>query len=222
MDRVDTILVKGETLWATRELRLAPGTLIICGGQEIVFDALNIDALAVPMWEDLRVPVNATRAEGSNDPGYEKFSDNGSGSRGVFAYAFTHLVEQELFFDVQIPHGIRDGSVIHPHAHWSPATDASGTVRWGLEYVWQAVDGTFGNTTIITADLAVSNNAKDHKFSEFAAISPPAGRLTSSLLKCRIFRDVTVGGNYGAKAYMHEFDFHYQVARFGTYSEWSS
>ena len=57
---------------------------------------LMTKSLTATRYEDLRVPVTATKAGGSKEPGFIQVKDNGSGSQGVFAYAFDKTAEQEL------------------------------------------------------------------------------------------------------------------------------
>jgi hypothetical protein len=180
----------------------------------------RISTLEQPvMWDDLRVPMSATKLGGSKDPGFAVFKTNGSGSQGTFIFWFDAASEEELYFVAQLPHSYKEGSNITPHVHWVPKADgkAGEKVSWGLEYSWQNMGSTFGNTTIIytnTHSPAETLVAERHYRSDMAAITG-TGKTISSMLVCRLFRNATGAGgstdDYTADAGLLEFDFHFQM-----------
>lgn len=173
-----------------------------------------------PRWDDIRVPVTSTRL-GGNDPSFTVYKTNGSGSRGVFAYRFNATNEKELFFSLQLPHGYKLGSDIHPHVHWIPAAAGSAgqVVNWGLEYTWKDIGSVYGNTGIIHSNTHIPADnilaADKHYLTPFDAISgADAGAGLSSMLVCRVFRDA--GGalgtdDYASDAILLEIDFHVEL-----------
>ena len=173
-------------------------------------------------WEDLRVPLNAVKLGGSKDPTFSKVNDDGLGSQGVFAYVFSNSQEQEVYFQVQIPHSWKLEDVLYPHVHWSPADSTTGTVRWGLEYSWANLNAVYSATTIITGDEVVSaDSTKKHLLTEIGSgIDGSAISGVSSMLDCRLFRDVSVSGNLAAGVALKEFDFHYEIDTVGSYSQY--
>lgn len=190
---------------------------------------------AATIFDDLRVPVSATRAGGTKDPDFRVFKDNGSGSQGVFTQWFDKSVEEELYFSVQMPHAWRQGSNIFPHLHWTPKRNgASGNfVKWGLEYTWINVNGVFQNTTIIysgtTAETSTVSGddtmiADKHHISVLGDGNgiDATGKLLSSMLNCRIFRAATdVNDTYNYDAGLLEVDFHYEMDSFGSDDEFT-
>ena len=178
-------------------------------------------------WDDLRVPVTATTRQGSRDPDFTKFKDNGSGSQGVFAYLFNKTTEEELYFIAQMPHSWKQGSAIEAHVHWYPTVNGSaGTdVSWGMEYTWSNVGEVFGNTAIIYGDtnhLSETLVAGKHYITELGAIDA-TGKTFSSILVCRVFRDAPGAGgtdDYDADAGLLEIDFHYQIDSLGSNEEY--
>ena len=177
-------------------------------------------------FEDLRVPMSSTRKGAAEDPLYTVFRDNGSGSVGVYGSWFRTNQTEDLFFEVQMPHGWKEGSTLFPHIHWSPKTDTSGNkVRWGFEFIWVNVGGTFGNTTITYAEnpigLTPNPTAYQHVISEFPSIDG-TGQTLSSMFVCRVFRDGTHGNDtYNNSALMLQFDFHYEIDADGSRLEYS-
>jgi hypothetical protein len=174
------------------------------------------------VWDDLRVPVTAVKLGGVNDPGFQLFRDDGAGSTGVFSYAFigTGILEEELFFAAQLPHTYKEGTDILAHVHWSPSTAAAGNVVWQMEYTKSSVNGTFGNTTLLTgtADSTDSTQYK-HLVATVGTISG-TGMKISDVIICRIFRDPAhASDTYGADAFLHEIDFHFEVNTMGSRQE---
>lgn len=182
------------------------------------------------VWDDLRVPVLTTKLGGTKDPDLTKVFDNGSGSQGVFTYLFDKTTEEELYFVVQLPHGWKYETSLHPHVHWFPVANGSAgqKVSWGLEYTICSLGSIFGNTTIIYADTPYNGPtslvANTHYLTEFPAISMTGIVSVSSMVLCRIFRDATgVGGtdDYDNDAALIEIDFHYESDRIGSDNEYS-
>jgi len=183
---------------------------------------LVVDINADGAWDDIRVPITSTKLGGSKDPHFIVFKTDGSGSQGVFAYAFDKTSEEELYFTVQLPHDYELGTDLHPHVHWGVKASVPGstTVRWGLEYTIANIDDVFGNTTIIytTATDPVTQFA--HIVTEFNDdVSGTAIDNVSTMLLCRIFRDIA-NDNFDDDAFLFEIDFHYQRDDLGSTSEY--
>jgi hypothetical protein len=182
---------------------------------------MNITAknlvLANTVFDDIRVPVTATRTGGSKDPGFSVMLTDGLGSQGVFTYHFDKNVQEELFFTLQIPHSYKTNTNLFPHVHWSPTSTGGGNVVWGLEYTLQHFgNGAFPNTNIIRGTGAAGVVAFTHNYTDLTTgISGSTG--ISSMLLGRIFRDSTnAADTYGADAALLEIDFHYEVDKLGT------
>lgn len=162
-------------------------------------------------WEDLRVPVTSTKLGGSKDPDFAKVLDDGSGSQGVFAYLFSNTTEEEIYFDVQIPHSWKEGGTLYAHVHWSPTTAGAGGVTWGLEYSWSNIGAVFGNTTLATVDDTAAEAADTHQMTDAIEIDG-TGKTHSSMMICRLYRDVADDNDtYAADVALLEFDFHFEV-----------
>lgn len=215
-----------------------PESLILGIGADNVSldeDGLRLNGTATA-FEDLRVPTSSTKAGGSKEPTFAQLKDNGSGSQGVFIDWFDKSLEEELYFDVQLPHAWKEGTDIFPHVHWIPkTTGASGNfVRWGLEYTWSSVNELFGDTTIIYSDATsaatatVSGDAimtaDKHHISRIgvgATGIDGTNKKISSMLVCRVFRDATNGDdNYNYDAGLLEIDFHYEIDSLGSEEEY--
>lgn len=175
---------------------------------------------AATVWDDVRVPANNLTTAGANDPSKVNWKGN------LITWAFDQSTMNQLFFEVQIPHGYKEGSNIYPHVHWRPlASAASATrVRWGLEYVWQNVgeEAPATTTTIYTTEQTPSENLVGYKhyLSPFAAITGK-GKTISSCLSCRIFRDAAnAADDFAGDAGLIEIDFHIEMDTIGSNKEY--
>lgn len=181
------------------------------------------------VWDDLRVPVLSTKLGGTKDPDFVKVFDDGSSSQGVFTYLFDSTTEEELYFAVQVPHGWKYESSLHPHVHWFPTVNGSEgqKVSWGLEYTIGDIGAVIGNTTIIYGNTPMPDEtlvANTHYLTEFPEISMTGIDTVSPMLLCRVFRDATGSGgtdDYTSDVALLEIDFHYQSDRIGSDNEYS-
>ena len=208
--------------------------VVVRDGSIVFFDDVTLEwILSIPVtdaynvygahnWTDVRVAGSQTKSgSGLKAPGYDKFRDNGAGSDGVYSYAFDKASEEEVLFEVQVPHGLKPGTELRPHVHWSPgASTNTGKVRWGLEYTIANVYDVMPVTKIIYADDVGSGVAYKH---QLAAFAPITGSWTESLMmECRLFRNATDATNdtFDADAFLLEFDLHYDQDKLGTYDEY--
>lgn len=207
---------------ATRTIELKDGATFI------FTPSADKDHDVIQYWDDLVVPLLASKLGGSKDPGFAVFKDDGAGSQGVFAYGFDAGIEEETYFSVQLTHAWVEGSDIYPHVHWSPGSSTNtGTVRWGLEYTVanpvNAPGRVFGDTTTIYVDDAAEGEAYRHQIAAFDPIDM-TGYRASVVLLCRLFRDATnVADTFTADAVALSVDFHIQqVGRGGSYDQYPS
>jgi hypothetical protein len=171
-------------------------------------------------WNDLRIPMTSTTFGGSKPPGFSVFRTTSGSLQGVFAHQFDKQIEEELYFQVQMPHGYKLGTNLHPHAHWSVITVPAGgtTVRWGLEYTFVDVNGVFLPPTIVYTTATDPVTQYKHRLSEFTEISGSSISTVSAMMSCRIFRDVA-NDNFDDDAALLEIDFHYQSDTLGSRQE---
>lgn len=173
------------------------------------FDARNTQ------WDDMRVPVSAL-APGATAADPIIYGPAGS----VRIRGFDGGVTLEsMDFCAQLPHGYKEGTDIQPHVHWCPTTNAAGNVIWNLDYYWLDIGSTIPVlTTINTGAVAAGGTAWKHLKSDLPVISG-TGKLISSMLMCRIFRDPVGSDTYPDDAGLLEIDFHYQIDSTGSRQE---
>lgn len=178
------------------------------------------------VWDDLRFASLALKAPASGNPGLAKLRSNTTGtSQGVFLYWFDASSEEELYFAAQMPHAWA-GTPIHPHVHWTPAANTTGTVCWGLEYTWAGITGSFPGTQLIYNNMPYTGEdvikQYQHYLTELPAITGSSVGL-SSMLVCRIFRSATGVGKADScpqDAGLLEIDFHYEMNSIGSNQEY--
>lgn len=186
-------------------------------------------------WGDLITGLTAGRPGAAKPPDFSQIFDDGSGSKGVYAWSFGDEAaagnEENMFFAIQLPHSYQEGSDIEAHFHWIPAVGgaAGQFVKWGLEYTWTNRGASFSNTTIITSDASSASGATkqgvgtlvagDHYVTELGNIDG-TGQTISSVLLCRVFRNSSHGDDDLAQAaFGLSLDFHFRKDTRGSEGE---
>lgn len=189
-------------------------------------------------FNDLRVAGTMTKPQGSNDPDFSLFKDNGAGSTGVWIYWFDKDAIEELWFNIQIPHDYKEGTHIKPHVHWVPKStgDTDEYVKWGLEYHWSNMGDPFDTTSFAYSDASQGSTATTSEDTEMQAdkhyvsvLDDGSGngitgtnKTISSMLNCRLFRVATdATDDYPDDAGLLEIDFHYEKDTLGSRTEWA-
>ncbi|HKK62043.1 MAG TPA: hypothetical protein VJ951_05760 [Bacteroidales bacterium] len=166
------------------------------------------------LWNDVRVSATAVKTGGSA-PGFGSFGSSGN----LKTYLFSSSSDEEVHFNIQMPHGVKLGTKIYPHVHWAPTTGDAGTVCWKLEYEWANVksdnssDYTFGAPSTIDGTDTTNSTAWEHFATELDEINIDFN--LSSMLVCRLYRD-TSEDTYGADAALLEFDIHVLLDSIGS------
>lgn len=169
------------------------------------------------LWDDLQVSLIKAQT-GPSAPSLSTFRN------GLKLYSFNKNTDQELLFDLQLPHTWLAGSQLRPHIHWSPGNNATtDVVRWGLEYSWaNAVTGAFPASTTIYVEQAAAGTAYQHQIAQFPAVTGTGFKL-SSILVCRLFRDADNGADtFDADAFAVSFDVHILNSTGGSTAEYPS
>ncbi len=171
-----------------------------------------------PRWDDLPVAVLASKTQGSNQPTFQRFMQNGN-SQGIFLYSFAQNAEQETYFSFQLPHSYIDGTDLRPHVHWAQPSTATGNITWGIEYSWANIGDIFTTPQIVKGSQAADATLNKHMYYGLPYING-AGKRFSSQFVSRIFRagnDAT--DTYNSPAFLLEFGFHILVGSAGTPQE---
>lgn len=156
-------------------------------------------------WQDLTVDAVASRV-GGTAPTFKAFVG------GIYGHAFSAASVDELHIpSFHVKHDAVNGEQVYMHVHWSPATNAAGTVRWGFEFSCAKGYGlgAFTSTTTIYVEQDTNGVVRDHLIAESVA-QTIAGWETDALVKMRVFRDGShANDDYPDEAFLHTVDFHY-------------
>lgn len=166
-------------------------------------------------WEDIRVPLSRAKLTGAGNPGYDTFKN------GTLAYAFDKASDEQVYFDIQIPHNYKLGTTMDAHIHWAPLDAGAGSVVWCLEYTIQDIGGTFGASTT-DCGIQAGAGAFKHQLVDVEAIAGTS--LVSAVMEGRLFRDADSSEGKGTDDYDNDafglsFDLHYQVDSLGSRQE---
>jgi hypothetical protein len=191
--------------------------LLRTGDIEAAFSALSFTQVA-PAWTDKTVSLATAARLGFSDPAWEKFADDGAGSTGIYLPHFSASQSNEVYFDLQLPHGLRSENTIKLHLHWAPVTADVGNVFWELEYLKSSRTGSPGNSTVIQIAATTKGTAKMEQVTSLVHLS---NLDDSDIVICRLAR---VGGDaadtYTGKAAGVSVDAHINLERFGSETEY--
>ena len=154
-------------------------------------------------WDDSQGNAYILRDTGVNVPALTRV-----GTSAVYLPKFA--VNDFLVFNIQLPHGWKEGSAIRPHVHWFGSTTEANTVKWELEYEWVNVTGvwTAAPGTVLTVEEAPT--AYKHEKSGFGEVVG-TGKTISSMLAGRIRRITNGAVEYGGDVFLSWFDCHLRL-----------
>ncbi len=171
------------------------------------------------VWDDMQVSPGAA-TKNLNPPDWGAFID------GLQLFVFDPVKEEQVYFSVQIPHGYKVGSDLHPHVHWTTplGIPSANNVVWGLEYTIVNIGGQFPNSVTLSANnvipgIGTPTVVRQHLITAFATI-PGAALNISSILVCRLFRNATnVADTFPNDVGLLSFDLHYEKDADGSHTD---
>lgn len=136
----------------------------------------------------------------------------------TIAYEFVPGSVMETYVNWDLPFNWATGTDLYAAIHWSPGSSTNtGTVRWGLEFTFAAVGGTFGDTSTVYVDTTVSTSSA---WKHIQAVSSPfsgSGAAPNTRFLIRLYRDGAASEDtFPDNAYLVGIDFYYRVNKFGT------
>ena len=182
---------------------------------------LMVQSLTAVRWGSNRLSPTASKAEGSKDPDFAKYKDDGAGSQGVFLWHFDDSAEEELYFDVSALPDYKEGTTSYVQVCWMPKANggAAEKVSWGIELTVANLGEIFGNTTLIYADTSIPDEtliADKIYCTEFTVAIPTL--LMGATAAARLFRDATGAGGtdtYGDDAILISIEIKYEIDALG-------
>ena len=170
---------------------------------EACFDEFQNHTACGIFWDDLRFPAGiagrggAAPADVDVNMGYLLFATN---------------IDEDAFFQIQMPHGYVLGTDLEAHVHWAKSTSAVGDVLFRLSYECADRGEVFTNSLGTTIDFVYFIDDDDTAYKHAIAavtLTDPGFSGTSGMCIARLWRDVS-GDDYAADAIVYEFDVHYQ------------
>lgn len=172
-------------------------------------------------WRDLMGQV-LVKASGTDRPTFQAMSAI-PGAASMWGYSWSATVLQQVQIDYHVDHDIKLGSVLYPHVHFRPLTNAAGVVRWGFE---RSVSKGHGQTTGFPATTTVyvnfnvpANSLGTHFVAEVATADaiPSTNIEPDSVIHMRVFRDAAnAADTYTGAVWCWQADLHYQAQQYAT------
>ena len=104
------------------------------------------------VWDDLLVNLSNATGTGLQPASNKEYMDSTGfpgaslGSSGVYLPHFATAQEEDLSWNLQMPHSWKVGNIVKPHIHWVYKTDSTGDIRWGVEFGVASINGNYKTT----------------------------------------------------------------------------
>ena len=179
-------------------------------------DAMILSSKNDYIWKDNVSFFNVKNTTGGNNPTFGIVMGN------VQGLVFSAGTMNQVWCDYHIDHDYAMGTVLYPHVHFMPMSNAGGVVRWGIEYYVAKGHGQEkfqGPFTLYIEQVVVAGSLNLHVVSEATDLTAiPATHVEpDTFIKTRIFRDANhPNDTYPNTVHAWCADLHYQAARMGT------
>jgi hypothetical protein len=167
-------------------------------------------------WDDQQVQLGAVRL-GSSAPTWTAY-------KGGEILSFAKNLNNKIFFICQLTHRYKEDSTIHFHIHYTVPDNNTGDTKWVLTYSWSDINSKFPTADTQPKVVSIAANSQDtHLVGEIYAPVPGTGQGGfSSMLICSLMREGTSDDDtYDNAAYLVGIDFHVEMDKLGTASEYS-
>lgn len=164
----------------------------------------------VPVWKDMLGDLVQNLSTSYLTPDVKPIAGN------VEAYMFGDSISESLGVKFAIPHDVKVGADMFPHIRWSPTTDGTGVVRWGIEYlIAERETGVFQDSTTIYLEESGSGTLGKLQLIE-STLKIVAGK-PDTVITGRVFRDSEhANDTYVGDAALHVACLHYLSDAVGT------
>ena len=161
-------------------------------------------------WNDLFVPLTQTRIGSNLRPDFNQ-------TELTFDFPQNDPTEI-LYFNIQVPHTWKQGTIVYPHVHWKQTQNLFPTFK--LDYKWfnigDVVPATW-STYVMGIGAKPYIGSAMHQINEGVGGIDGTGKTLSSMLLCKLYRDDNV---YTGDALTYQFDVHIQIDSFGSELEY--
>lgn len=200
------------SLYANGAVTLTNRVLVGSGADTISINSTDGILLSgtATAWDDITVPLVQTKQGSTDKPLW--VADSG-------AFKFIADSTEILSGSVEMPHGWKTGSNIHPHIHYIQ-TSAGDTGYFSLKWKWHSLgnggmDGAWHYTTLSSMELTYTSGNMQQLLE--GAPMDATGKGLSSIIVYELKRK----NNGGGLTNMHVFNlgFHYEIDSFGSRQE---
>ncbi len=162
------------------------------------------------VWEDVRVAL-ITRGSGGTNPTYSQMQGT------LYAYKFSGVNINNVYFEIQMPHSWKEGTTIYPHVHWAPNGTSTSNVTWAMDYEWKNINETFaGTVSTISTSVAACGVTGQQQITNIGATGiTEADKKISSILMVRLYRSGDADPNT-EDCFLLAFDIHYEINTVGS------
>lgn len=160
-------------------------------------------------WDDLLVPLTATKVGANSLPHYDYTN---------VAYLFPNGATDEiLYFTAQFPHRYKVGTAVYPHIHWIQAADQTPVFK--LNWKWTSIGAIIDdyNTYTMSTNAMPYTSGNIHQISKNATGIAGDGKGISSMMQCQLYRDDTA---YTGDCAVWQIDFHFEIDLPGSREEY--
>jgi hypothetical protein len=170
-------------------------------------------------WDDLNINVGIFEFAGNADPVLGNWDVGGS---GLVIKAYEFAKNDEIYFKIQVPHKIKQGTDLYCHLHWTPGArgneENGNLVGWKVQFLL-AIIGTNFPGTVYTVDLKDACSGEDHRheMTPDVLIELSEEIHISSFIVGRIYRtdtgadDTWASTTTGQLPLLLGMDFHYEI-----------
>lgn len=166
------------------------------------------------IWATERAASTVAKVPADRAPSFEKLTDDGASSYGIYTYVFSSDRDEEIHYNIRIPSHYKWGTNIYPTFHFVPSDINTGNVKIAIEYV--LLDGnSIPNSVLLNKTFAL-DGVIECKELDFDVIdgSGISGSINNQFL-VRLKRDVSVASNYTGNIFIIEFTLTFERDQIG-------
>ena len=156
-------------------------------------------------WNDLWVPLTTAKQGQTDKPAFDTTHIG-----YLFPEGDTTAI---MYMIIQMPHGYKEGSTIHPHVHWMQT--ASGSPVFQMDYRWTNLGDTISAsaTYIMSTPELPYTSGSVHQLSSNPAGISGVGKKISSIMQVKLYRN---DSSYTGNVLTYQFDIHYESDTLGS------
>lgn len=175
---------------------------------QIIKRLCNVDSY----FEDLRFPVASVSVT----------ADPPSWDDTIGGWLFPESGRKKVFYLIQLPHAWREGTILHPHVHWTKTVASAGDVVWDFDFRWAPIGEVFDSSDTTISAFAVDSTTPDNDLVNEHLITPlptisGTGKGISDMILAKLSRDGDdTNDTYIEDCRLLEMDIHFERDSWGS------